>query len=456
LPTPFNQRQRTRTGQCNDAYSALVIAKALAGAFECGVNELPLSPVRKARRRLTTMSKPVIYLDNAATTWPKPEPVYVAMDTAMREHGGNPGRGSHRLSVAAQQLVEDTRQDVCRLFNAPCAERVVFTLNCTDALNLILKGLIKPGHRVITGPFEHNSVVRPLHSLHRAGATVIQCQATPGGRVDLDHFRDLCGQGVDFVVMSHVSNITGCMTPVQDVVAIARDQGALIILDAAQSAGSVEIDLSSLGVDALAAPGHKGLCGPMGTGVLVLSADLPVAPFREGGSGADSRSEAHPQPYPWRLEGGTLNVPGIAGLGAGVRFVESAGIRAVAEREAGLARRLIEGLGMVDGVRVFGSAPRPQTGVVSFRIDGVDVALTGMLLDESHGIAVRTGLHCAPAAHRAIGSFPEGTVRASLGPFNTDADVAALVSAVRDIAARFGTRPASGSRSRGAWTGHRC
>jgi len=389
------------------------------------------------------MGGPIIYLDNAATTWPKPEQVYVAMDTAVREHGGNPGRASHRLSVAAQKLVEDAREDVCRLFNARSAERVVFTLNCTDALCLVLKGLIKPGDRVITGPFEHNSVARPLHSLRRAGATVTQCQATPAGRIDLDHFRHLCRQGVDYVVMSHVSNVTGCVAPVQEITAIAHEQGASFILDAAQSAGSVEIDMVSLGIDALAAPGHKGLCGPMGTGLLVLSANVPVTPFREGGSGIDSESEDHPQRYPWRLEGGTLNVPGIAGLAAGVRFIESAGIRAVGEREAALARALVEGLRAIDGVRMFGPAARPETGVVSFRIDGVDVALSGTILDESYRIAVRTGLHCAPAAHRAIGSFPEGTVRVGLGPFNSDADVAALVSAVRDIAAGFGERCAS-------------
>jgi len=387
------------------------------------------------------MTAPLVYLDNAATTWPKPEQVYVAVDTAMREHGGNPGRASHRLSVAAQKLVEDVRQDVCRVFNAPSAERVVFTLNCTDAINLILKGLIKRGDRVITGPFEHNSVARPLHSLRCGGATVTECQATPAGTVDVDHFRHLCRQGVDYVVMSHVSNVTGRMTPVQEIAAIAHAEGATFILDAAQSAGCVEIDMVSLGIDALVAPGHKGLCGPMGTGVLVLSADLPVGPFREGGSGIDSQSDEHPQPYPWRLEGGTLNVPGIAGLGAGIRFVESAGIRAIGEREAALARSLVEGLREVDGVRIVGSARRPETGVISFRIDGVDVALAGILLDESHGIAVRTGLHCAPAAHRAIGSFPEGTLRASLGPFNTEADVAALVSAVREIAARLTRGP---------------
>jgi len=391
------------------------------------------------------MNAPVVYLDNAATTWPKPEPVLAAVAAAMREQGGNPGRASHRLSVAAQQLVEDARLDVCRFFNAPSAERVVFTLNCTDALCLVLKGLIQPGDRVVTGPFEHNSVARPLHSLRRAGATVTACDATAAGRLDLDHFRHLCRQGVDYVVTSHVSNVTGSMAPVAEIGAIAQEHGAYFILDAAQSAGSVPIDMAGLGVDALAAPGHKGLCGPMGTGVLVLSENLPVAPFREGGSGIDSASDAHPLRYPWRLEGGTLNVPGIAGLRAGVRFVEGEGVRVVGERETALARSLVEGLRAIDGVRVFAPQGRPETGVVSFRIDGVDTALTGALLDESHGIAVRTGLHCAPATHRAIGTFPEGTVRASLGPFNTEADVAALVSAVREIAARVGARRASGS-----------
>jgi len=238
------------------------------------------------------------------------------------------------------------------------------------------------------------------------------------------------------------------MTPVREIAAIGHEHGALFILDAAQSAGSVEIDMVSLGIDALAAPGHKGLCGPMGTGVLVLSTNVPVVPFREGGSGIDSESLVHPQRYPWRLEGGTLNVPGIAGLGAGVRFIESAGIRAVGAREAALARGLVDGLSAIGSVRIFGPAAPPETGVVSFRIDGVDVGLTGALLDESYGIAVRTGLHCAPAAHRAIGSFPEGTVRASLGPFNSDADVAALVSAVRDIATGFCERCASVSSAR--------
>ena len=377
----------------------------------------------------------VIYLDNAATSWPKPEPVVRAVEAAIRQHGGNPGRATHRLAVAAEKSVEDTRQDLCRLFNAPSAERVVFTLNCTDALNLILKGLVKPGDRVITGPLEHNSVARPLHALAGAGAQVMRCRATASGGIDLDHFRALCRGGVDYVVTQHVSNVTGYVAPVRDIAAIAHDSGASLIVDAAQSAGNIDIDMAALGIDALAVPGHKGLCGPMGTGVLVLAADLPVAPFREGGSGVDSESERHPSRYPWRLEGGTCNVPGIAGLAAGVRFLESEGVGAIGKREAALARTLVDELRAIDKVRVFGLAATPETGVVSFRIDGLDVALTGTMLDEFYGIAVRTGLHCAPWAHHAIGTFPEGTVRASMGPFNGEADVAALASAVREIAA---------------------
>ena len=382
------------------------------------------------------MSEPVVYLDNAATSWPKPEPVHAAVASAMREQGGNPGRAAHRLSVAAEKLVEDARQDVCRVFNAPSAERVVFTLNCTDALNLVLKGLVKPGDRVLSGPLEHNSVARPLRSLAAAGASIAQCRASADGSVDLDHFRRLCRQGVDYVVTQHVSNVTGCVTPVRDIAAIAHEAGAVLVLDAAQSAGAIEIDMAELGIDVLAAPGHKGLCGPAGTGVLVLCADLPVAPFREGGSGIDSERDEHPSRYPWRLEGGTCNGPGIAGLAAGIRFIERLGIAVIGKREAALARTLVEGLRGIDGARVYRAPGSPETGVVSFRIEGFDVALTGALLDQRYGIAVRTGLHCAPCAHRAIGTFPEGTVRASLGPFNTEADITALVSAVRELTLR--------------------
>ena len=378
------------------------------------------------------MTKSTIYLDNAATTWPKPEEVYRAVDTAMREHGANPGRGAYRMSVDAQCIVDETRQQVCSLFNAPAPERVILTLNCTDALCLALKGLLKSGDRVVTGPFEHNSVMRPLHALSQRGVQVAKTKSAGTFDIDLDHFRTLCREHVDYVVISHVSNVTGCVAPIKEIAAITHERGGLLMLDAAQSAGDLEIDMRDLGVDVLAAPGHKGLYGPMGTGVLVLSAALPVQPFREGGTGFQSENPEQPTEYPWRLEAGTLNLPGIAGLSAGVRFVASTGVRAIAKHEALLARKLAEELRQIDGVSVF-CDKEPRTGVVSFRLDATDVALTGTILDASFGIAVRTGLHCAPAAHQAIGTFDGGTVRVSFGFFNTMDHVDAVVAAVQAI-----------------------
>ena len=378
------------------------------------------------------MTQRTIYLDNAATTWPKPEEVYRAIDAAMREHGANPGRGSYRMSVDAQCIVDEARQEVCHLFNAPAPERVIFTLNCTDALCIALKGLIKPGDRVVTGPYEHNSVVRPLTSLRRSGAHVAVTKPTKAFGIDLGHFRELCRDRVDYVVFSHVSNVTGSVSPIKEIAEITHERGGLLILDAAQSAGDLDIDMQGLGVDVLAAPGHKGLYGPMGTGVLVLSAPLAVKPLREGGTGFASENPEQPEEYPWRLEAGTLNLPGIAGLAAGVRFVKSAGLNAIAEHEAGLATALVDGLRQIQGVTVY-CEPTPRTGVVSFRLVGQEVALIGALLDEEFRIAVRTGLHCAPTTHRGIGTFPGGTVRVSFGQFNTQRHVEELVAAVREL-----------------------
>jgi cysteine desulfurase / selenocysteine lyase len=378
----------------------------------------------------------VIYLDNAATTWPKPEAVYRAVDTAMREHGANPGRGAYRMSVEAQRIVDDARLAVARLFNAPSADRVVFTLNTTDALCMVLKGLIEPGHRVVTGPYEHNSVMRPLHSLAAAGAKVAVARGTAALTLDLDHFADLCHDGVDFVVMSHVSNVTGEVAPLKEVSRITRERGGRLIVDAAQSAGDLGIDMHDLGIDALAAPGHKGLYGPMGIGVLVLATQLPVKPWRAGGTGFRSELTEQPDEYPWHLEAGTCNLPGIAGLRAGISFITGASVRTIGEHAAALARLAVEELRRVDGVRVLCSPDGARTGVVSFTVDGVDAALVAAMLDETAAIAVRSGLHCSPAAHQALGTFPTGTVRASFGHFNTREHAEALVAAVRET--RFG------------------
>ena len=375
-----------------------------------------------------------VYIDNAATTWPKPEAVYRAVDSAMREHGANPGRGSYSMSVDAQSIVDDARLEVSRLFNAPDPGRVIFTLNCTDALCIALNGLIKPGDRILSGPYEHNSVVRPLHSLARAGARIEVIRPTPIFGLDLDHFVELCATPFRAVVLSHVANVTGALAPVPDVARIAHARGGLVILDAAQSAGSLDIDMQALGIDLLAAPGHKGLYGPMGTGVLVLAAPIALDPLREGGTGFQSESPEQPAEYPWRLEAGTVNLPGIAGLAEGIRYVRKARVQAIGEREADLARTVVGGLRQIDGVRVFSGPACAHSGVVSFLLPGMDAAVTATILDTWFGIAVRSGLHCAPSAHRILGTLPGGTVRASFGAFNTPADAQALVHAVAEIA----------------------
>lgn len=377
----------------------------------------------------------IVYLDNAATTWPKPESVYLAVERAMREIGANPGRASHRMSMQAESMVDETRRLVAGLFRAPSAESVVFTLNATDSLNIAIKGLIEPGDKVITGPFEHNSVARPLAPLAKSGVNVRSVRAVNRLEVDLEHVRELCRNGIDFAVMSHVSNVTGCVAPVKEISEIVHCAGGLLILDAAQSAGSLPINMREMGIDILAAPGHKGLYGPMGVGLLVVGSDLPIKPLRTGGSGVGSEAGEHPATYPFRLEGGTANLPGIAGLRAGIRHVVSAGAEEIGKHDSGLAKILIDRLKGMDGVHLYCDVDAPRSGVVSFALDAMDVALTAAILDQSYDIAVRGGLHCAPEAHRTLGTFPEGTVRASFGWFNTEADAERLADAVGEIVA---------------------
>lgn len=374
-----------------------------------------------------------VYLDNAATTWPKPESVYAAVNDCLRELSANPGRSSHRLSIAAERTVDEARLTIAQFFHAPAPEHVVFTLNCTDSLNIALKGLLKPGSRVLTSPYEHNSVMRPLNNLRRAGVRVEVARGTADHQIDLDHWRELCGRGVDVAVVTHASNVTGRIQPVATMAEAVHQSGGILVLDAAQTAGKTDINMAELGVDILAAPGHKGLFGPMGVGVLIVGQDLRVKPFREGGSGVHSEDELQPEALPWALEAGTPNLPGIAGLTAGVRFIQSVGVESVAAKEAELARALATGLQTIPGVRLYCDPEDPQTGIVSFTVDGQDVALLGTILDQAFSIGVRAGLHCSPAAHKAIGTFPEGTLRASVGYFNSLQDVERLLTAIRQI-----------------------
>jgi cysteine desulfurase/selenocysteine lyase len=379
------------------------------------------------------MSEEFIYLDNAATTWPKPEQVYIAVDKTMREIYANPGRSSHHMSLKSERVIGDARLAVARFLNAPSPKNVVFTLNCTDSLNIILKGLIKPGDRVVTGPYEHNSVMRPLRTLQKSGVSVAVARGTGDFSIDLDSFGKLCKEDVNYAVVSHVSNVTGTLAPVREIAEIVHEKGGIFILDAAQSAGIIDIDMQQLGVDVIAAPGHKGLMGPMGVGILVLGQDISVQPFREGGTGIKSEEDSQPDELPLRLEAGTANLPGIAGLLAGIRCIESIGVNTIAEHERKLARRLVDGLKMLDGVRLYCDPMGPQTGVVSFTLESMDATLVGTILDQAFNIGVRTGLHCAPAAHKTIGTFPAGTVRVSFGYYNKYNHVERLICSLYDL-----------------------
>ena len=384
----------------------------------------------------------MIYLDNAATSWPKPPATTQAMTYFLERVGANPGRSGHRLSIEAGRIVNRARESIAQLFNLSDPLRVVFGLNATEAINQALKGLLKPGDHVITSSMEHNSVMRPLRELEGAGVevTTVWCMAD-GGLAPEDLERSIRKNTV-LMALNHGSNVTGSLLPVAAAGGIARKHGVLLLVDAAQTAGCCPIDMDEDLIDLLAFSGHKGLFGPQGTGGLVIGERVNVKemrPLKTGGTGSRSEHETQPDFLPDALESGTPNTVGLAGLDAGVRFVLEQGVERIREHETGLARRLLEGLRRIPGVVIHGGDERTQrVATVSFTIDGVPCSEAGLRLDEEHGILCRVGLHCAPAAHRTIGTFPAGTVRFSPGFFGTHADMDHAVAAVARIAASGG------------------
>ncbi len=378
----------------------------------------------------------VIYFDNAATSWPKPPEVASAIIDHARDAGGNPGRAGHRMSIAAARLIEDTRDLLAALVNAPDSSQMVFTLNATHALNIALHGLLRPGDHVVTTSMEHNSVMRPLHDLAAGGVEVSVVACGVDGALDLDDVRRAMRPGTRLLVTTHASNVVGTLLPVAELGALARAHGARYLVDAAQTAGVVPIDVEAMGIDLLAFPGHKGLLGPTGTGGLYIREGVTLTPLVRGGTGSDSASEVQPEFLPDVHESGTLNVAGIAGLGASLRFLSEIGVDTVRAHELRLVARLVEAASDIPGITILG--PRDQVrqcGVVSFTIAGATPSEVAQLLDDSFGILARAGLHCAPSAHRTIGTFPDGTVRFSVGWFNTDLEIDASVAALRQIAA---------------------
>jgi cysteine desulfurase / selenocysteine lyase len=377
----------------------------------------------------------MIYLDNAATSFPKPEAVYQTLDRFARNDLANPGRAGHKMALAAERVLDDCRHLLNQFFHGEGPERFVFTLNCTDALNMAFKGVLAEDDHVIMTDLEHNSVSRPLRKMELDGRiSLTRIKADAGGTIDPDDFRKALTSRTRLIALTHASNVLGTIQPVAEVGRIAREHGLLFVVDAAQTAGTVPIDVQAMNIDLLAFPGHKSLLGPTGTGALYVGSRAQVRAWREGGTGGDSSNETQPKEFPYFLEGGTPNVLGVAGLKAGVRFVQEKGLNQLHAQEMQLIDRLWRRLDETPGYQVFGHrdlARRVST--ISFRAESLSAAEIGGILDQAFEVAVRPGLHCAPYIHRSLGTFPEGTVRVSPGPFNTEADIDHLAHALAEI-----------------------
>lgn len=381
----------------------------------------------------------MIYLDNSSTSFPKPESVYIKMDKQYRAFGANPGRSAHTMALKASGFLESTRQSLARFFGSSDPERVIFTMNATDALNMGFQSVLKPGDEVITTVLEHNSVLRPiLHLSKKLGITVHYLK--PENRaVTPDQVLNKLNDKTKIVAMTHASNVTGWIQPIANLGKVIREHSnALFLVDASQSAGMLPLSMQDMGIDLLAVTGHKGLFGPMGIGALLLSKRVQPDYYRVGGSGIHSSEEPHPEEFPFRLEAGTENLPGIIGLQAGIEFIESVGLEQIIQKERALKTKLIEGIQPIKGLRLYTEEDSTDgLGIVSFTMEGLTPVELAGLLDSEFSIALRPGLHCAPKMHRFLGTFPNGTVRASIGYFNTEQDIEALISALNAISESF-------------------
>ncbi len=377
-----------------------------------------------------------IYLDNAATSFPKPEAVYQALDAFARTSLANPGRAGHRMALASERILDDARHLLNQLFHGKEPERFVFTLNCTDALNMAFKGVLTEGDHVITTDLEHNSVSRPLRAMELAGRiSLTRIPSDGGGTIDPDAIRKAITRETQLIALTHASNVLGTIQPIAEVGRIAREHDLLFLVDAAQTAGVVPIDIQSAYVDLLAFPGHKSLLGPTGTGVLYAGPRARIQPWREGGTGGDSSTETQPCDLPYSLEGGTPNVLGVAGLVAGIRFVQEQGMHKIHEHEMDLIERLWRKLDEMPAYQTFGHRDRRRrVATLSLRSESLPAAEIGGILDQAFNLAVRPGLHCALYRTPALGTFPDGTVRVSPGPFSTTDEIDLLATALAEIA----------------------
>ncbi|WP_141336314.1 aminotransferase class V-fold PLP-dependent enzyme [Paenibacillus sp. tmac-D7] len=380
-----------------------------------------------------------IYLDHAASSWPKPPEVVRAMVECMEEYGANPGRGSHEKAVKASRTLFEGRKQLARLFHIKNPNDIAYALNTTMALNMAIKGFVREGDHVICTAVEHNSVRRPLEYLKAAkGVQVSYVKTDAQGNLNPDDLVSLITSRTKLVVCSHSSNLLGSILPIADMAEICRKHQVKLLVDAAQTAGTIDIDVNRMGIDMLAFPGHKGLLGPQGTGGLYIHPDIDLDPLLHGGTGSQSEAIEQPTVRPDRYEAGTQNTVGIAGLVEGIKWIQKETVEKIHQHEWQLTQRLMSGLMGIDGVQILGpELGQNKTGIVSFTVAQSDSSEIAFILDQSFGIAVRSGYHCTPLAHQIAGTLERGAVRASVGCFTTEGEIDQLIDAVKEIAAHM-------------------
>ncbi len=375
----------------------------------------------------------MIYLDNAATSFRKPEEVLEAVMEAMR-HSGNASRGTHSAAISASQSVYEARRRLAAFFHCERADHVIFTQNSTEALNIALYGLLSPGEHVITTDLEHNSVLRPLYDLESRGLLLDFVRADRRGKVDYRDFERLIRKETRAIVCTHASNLTGNMLELERISGIAHRAGALLVVDASQSAGALPVDMEEQGIDILCFTGHKSMLGPQGTGGLCLRSGVELRSFKRGGTGVHSYLREQPSDYPTRLEAGTLNGHGIAGLLAAVNFIDRMGLEKIEEKESRLLRRFCEAVREIPGVTLYGDFEGRRAAIAALNIRDYSSAEISDCLAQDYGIATRPGAHCAPRMHEALGTEEQGAVRFSFSIFNTEDEVESAIWAVRELA----------------------
>lgn len=379
------------------------------------------------------------YFDHAASSWPKPDKVIEAMSVCMQEYAANPGRGSHQMAMRASRTLFETRKNLSKLFNVRNPNDICFTLNTTHALNLAILGFLNEGDHVISTGVEHNSVRRPLEYLKLSkNVEITYVKIDEEGILQVDDLLETIQNNTVLVVCNHSSNLLGSILPIEKIGQVCREKGIKLLVDAAQTAGSVPIDVNTMGIDMLAFPGHKGLLGPQGTGGLYIQPDINLQPILYGGTGSQSEMIEQPTIRPDRYESGTQNTVGVAGLNEGVKFILKETVLKIHEYEWQLTQRLMEGLHRNNEVQVIGpKMGADKTGIVSFLLKNADASEVSFILDQSFQIAVRAGYHCSPLAHQSAGTFETGAIRASVGYFTAEEEVDHLIYAIGEISKHY-------------------